>query len=141
MLSRNPERYRLARCAVVSDGPEVVVSEGRRKPTSVLIIEDEALVASYIEQVLEESGFVVAGIAASGTEALSLAAENRPSLALVDIRLTGPIDGIDLACQLRERYGVPAIFLSGAIDVATRKRAEEAKPLYCVPIRYEFGLA
>ena len=100
---------------------------------SILIVEDEALVASYIEEVLAESGFRVAGIAASGPEALSLAAESRPSLALVDIRLTGPIDGIELACQLRERFAVPAIFLSGLIDAQTAERARMAQPLGFLP--------
>ena len=72
---------------------EVVAKAGASKPTSILIVEDEALVASYIEEVLAESGFRIAGIAASGPEALSLAEETQPRLALVDIRLTGPIDG------------------------------------------------
>src|SRR5437660_9808024 len=98
---------------VPSSGFEVVAGTSASKPVSILIVEDEALVASYIEEVLGESGFRVAGIAASGTEGLSLAAEHRPALALVDIRLTGSIDGIELACLLRERFDVPAIFLSG----------------------------
>ena len=114
---------------VASDKSQVVAPLGRNKPVSILIVEDEALIASYIEEVLAESGFRIAGIAASGTEALSLAAAERPSLALVDIRLTGSIDGIDLACRLRERFEVPAIFLSGAIDAQTMRRAQTAKPL------------
>src|SRR5207249_1527819 len=114
---------------VASDGFQVVSPSDRSKPVSILIVEDEALVASYIEEVLGESGFRVAGIAASGTEALSLAAENRPALALVDIRLTGPIDGIELACQLRQKFDMPAIFLSGLVDQETAKRAEAAQPL------------
>ena len=105
----------------------------RSKPISILIVEDEALVASYIEEVLAESGFRVAGIAASGPEALSLAAEGRPALALVDIRLTGPIDGIELACQLRQKFDVPAIFLSGLIDRDTTERAQAARPLGFLP--------
>ena len=84
-----------------------------RKPVSILIVEDEALVASYIEEVLGESGFHVAGIAASGPEALSLADEAGPALALVDIRLTGPIDGIELACLLRQKYAT-------AVDLSLR---------------------
>jgi CheY-like chemotaxis protein len=96
---------------------------------SILIVEDEALLASYIEDVLAGSGFRVAGIAASGPEALSLTAESRPAIALVDIRLTGPIDGIELACLLRHRFAVPAIFLSGQVDAETMQRAEAAQPL------------
>ena len=44
-----------------SDEFEVVAKAGASKPTSILIVEDEALVASYIEEVLAESGFRVAG--------------------------------------------------------------------------------
>ena len=107
----------------------MVAPPDRSKPVSILIVEDEALIASYIEEVLGGSGFRVAGIAASGPEALSLAAENRPSLALVDIRLTGPIDGIELACLLRQRFSLPAIFLSGLADADTTARAQSAQPL------------
>ena len=114
---------------VPSSGFEVVAGTSASKPTSILIVEDEALVASYIEEVLAESGFRVAGVAASGPEALSLAEETQPRLALVDIRLTGPIDGIELACQLREKFAIPAIFLSGLIDARTTERARAAHPL------------
>jgi two-component system, response regulator PdtaR len=114
---------------MTSDELQVVVPPDTSKPVSILIVEDEALVASYIEEVLGESGYRIAGIAGSGPEALSLAAETGPSLALVDIRLTGPIDGIELACQLRRNFGVPAIFLSGFVDAETTKRAEAAQPL------------
>ena len=112
---------------------QVVAPHDRSKPISILIVEDEALIASYIEEVLGESGFRVAGIAASAPEALSLAAENSPDLALVDIRLTGPLDGIDLACKLRERFAVPAIFLSGLMDAQTAARARAAHPLGFLP--------
>jgi two-component system, response regulator PdtaR len=118
---------------LASDGFQVVAPKDRSKPISILIVEDEALIASYIEEVLGESGFRVAGIAASGHEALSLAAETNPDLALVDIRLTGPIDGIELACQLREKFAVPAIFLSGLFDAQTTERARKAQPLGFLP--------
>jgi two-component system, response regulator PdtaR len=114
---------------VANSGSQVVAPRDGSKLVSVLIVEDEALIASYIEEVLNESGFHVAGIAASGTEALSLAAEAKPALALVDIRLTGPIDGIELACLLRQKYGVPSIFLSAVIDGETTERAQAAQPL------------
>jgi two-component system, response regulator PdtaR len=99
------------------------------KMVSILVVEDEALIASYIEEVLGEAGFHVAGIAASGQEALSLAAETEPALALVDIRLTGPIDGIELACLLRDKFAVPSIFLTGVVNAETTERARAARPL------------
>ena len=112
-----------------ADGVQVVAAVETAKPPTILIVEDEALVAANIEDVLAESGFRVAGVAASAAEAMSLADEHRPRLALVDIRLTGPVDGIELACRLREQFGVPSIFLSGLIDSAITARAKAAQPL------------
>jgi CheY-like chemotaxis protein len=106
------------------------VSEGgRRSPINLLVVEDEALVASYIRDVLEESGFVVTGVASSGPEAISLATEESIDLALVDIKLAGPMDGIEVARLLRDRFEVPSIFLSGLYDPATMERAKVAAPL------------
>jgi CheY-like chemotaxis protein len=113
---------------VTVDGRQVVASAETSKPATILIVEDEALVASSIEEVLAELGFHVAGIAASGPEALSLAAQSQPALALVDIRLTGPIDGIELACRLRQELRVPSIFVTGLADAETAQRAQAAQP-------------
>jgi CheY-like chemotaxis protein len=112
-----------------SDGVEVVATTETAKSPTILIVEDEALIAANIEEVLAESGFHVAGVASSATEALSLAHEHRPQLALVDIRLTGSVDGIELACRLREEFDVPSIFLSGLFDAAITDRARRAQPL------------
>jgi CheY-like chemotaxis protein len=107
----------------------VVAAAEIAKPPSILIVEDEALIAANIEEVLEESGFRVAGVASSALEALSIADEQRPQLALVDIRLSGDMDGIELACRLRDEYAVPSIFLSGLFDATITTRAERAHPL------------
>ncbi|HVH77335.1 MAG TPA: response regulator [Stellaceae bacterium] len=109
--------------------PQMVSPNRRGKPVAILVVEDEALIASYITEVLAESGFAVAGIASSGPEALSLAGDMQPTLALVDIRLPGPMDGIEVAGLLRERLAVPTIFLSGMTDAATIARARAAQPL------------
>jgi DNA-binding NarL/FixJ family response regulator len=95
----------------------------------LLIVEDEVLLASSLEELLSDSGFEVVGIAGSAATALSLAGERHPALALIDICLVGPVDGIELACQLREQYRMPAIFLSGLADPETKERALQAQPL------------
>ena len=95
----------------------------------LLIVEDDVLLVSSLEELLSDSGFEVVGAVGSASTALSLAEERRPELALIDIRLVGPIDGIELARQLRNRFQVPAIFLSGFADPETRERALLAQPL------------
>ena len=92
----------------------------------ILIVEDDPLVASYIADVLHESKFQVAGVASSGAEALSVARETRPEIALIDIRIAGPMDGIEVAGALREQFGIGAIFLTGMDDPSVAQRAKAA---------------
>jgi DNA-binding NarL/FixJ family response regulator len=94
----------------------------------VLVVEDEALVGAYIADVLQESGFEVIGIASTGREALSIARDTGADIALVDITLTGPLDGIEVACFIRDLYGIGTIFLSGASDPDVVARAGQAQP-------------
>jgi CheY-like chemotaxis protein len=114
---------------MTSDRVQVVSHPDTGKPASVLIVEDEALIASFIDAMLGISGFRVVGIAGSGPEALVLAAETRPALALVDIHLNGPPDGAELACLLRDRLAIPVIFVSGLVDREVLQRAKAARPL------------
>ena len=95
----------------------------------LLILEDDVLLVSSLEELLSDSGFEVVGTVGSAATALSLAEERQPELALIDIRLVGPIDGIELARQFRNRFQIPAIFLSGLADPETRERALLAQPL------------
>jgi DNA-binding NarL/FixJ family response regulator len=94
----------------------------------VLVVEDEALVGAYIADVLQESGFEVIGIASTGREALSIARDAGADIALVDITLAGPLDGIEVACFIRDLYGIGTIFLSGASDPDVVARAGQAQP-------------
>jgi DNA-binding response OmpR family regulator len=103
-------------------------SESSQTQVGVLVIEDDPLVASYIAEVLVESGFRVAGLASSGAEALSIAGSADAALALVDIRLAGPMDGIEVACTIREQHNIGAIFLTGIDDPEIRARAAAAAP-------------
>lgn len=98
-------------------------------PARLLIVEDDGLLASSLEELLSDSGFEVVGTAGSAATALLLAGERNPRLAIVDIRLIGPIDGIELAQQLRDQFRIPTTFLSGLADPETRERAALAHPL------------
>ena len=93
----------------------------------VLVLEDDSLVAS-LRDVLELGGCEVTGIAASVNDALRLAETTKPDLAIVDVRLAGPRDGIEGAELLRQQFGIPVIFLTGDIDEATARRASAIDP-------------
>jgi CheY-like chemotaxis protein len=95
----------------------------------ILVVEDEYLVALELEHHLQQAGFTVVGIASSAEEALEFATSEKPDLAVMDIRLAGPQDGINAAIHLRSQLGIPSIFATAHADEATRKRGEAAQPL------------
>jgi len=69
--------------------------------TKVLVVEDEGIVAMDLRRALEGFGYQVPAMAISGSEALEMARETRPDIVLMDIRLEGQMDGIDVALPLR----------------------------------------
>ncbi|MDX2102724.1 MAG: response regulator [Alphaproteobacteria bacterium] len=98
-------------------------------PLTVLIVEDDALIAMGFAAALEDLGHRILGPVADLDTALALAAADRPMCALVDVRLGASADGVDVALALRERFDVPSLFVSGTLDAETRARAESAKPI------------
>jgi DNA-binding NarL/FixJ family response regulator len=66
---------------------------------------------------------------AGADEAIAIAAEVTPRIAIVDIRLIGQRDGVDAAIQLLKDFGVRSIFATAHDDPSIRTRADEAKPL------------
>lgn len=79
---------------------------------SILVVEDEALVALQIETFLETAGYAVMGVADSISTALDIVAHRKPELALVDVNLVGGDSGIELARRLRE-HDVPVLLATG----------------------------
>jgi len=99
-----------------------------RRAPSVLIVEDEAIVAQDLRQTLTEQGFDAFAVASSADEAIATAADKRPDVVLMDIRIKGPTDGIAAARALRERFGTPIIFLTAHADAGTVERAKGSDP-------------
>ena len=94
----------------------------------ILIVEDESIVAMDLQQEVQKFGCEVVGLAESAEEALMAVEENRPDLALMDVRIEGSMDGIQTARLLRDVYRVPAIFLSSYSDELTISRAARGMP-------------
>jgi diguanylate cyclase (GGDEF)-like protein len=93
---------------------------------TVLVVEDQRIVAMDLQHQLRALGYSAPATAASGSEALRLAEELRPDLVLMDVRIKGPMDGVMTAARLREQLDVPVIFVTAHADDATLARAKQS---------------
>lgn len=93
----------------------------------ILIVEDEAIVALELEHRLGRQGYVIAGTARTADEALATIAAQPIDLVLLDLRLGGKRDGIDVARELRE-LDIPFVFLTAHGDDETLARVKAVEP-------------
>ncbi|MGA3026759.1 MAG: sigma 54-interacting transcriptional regulator [Bryobacteraceae bacterium] len=93
------------------------------------MVEDERITGEDLRDILTELGYVVVDVVSSGAEAILLAEENAPDLALMDIRIKGDMDGTEVARIFRTRFNIPVIYLTAHADNATLERAKLAQPL------------
>ncbi len=94
----------------------------------ILIVEDERIIAKGIKQQVQQLGYDVSGLVASGEAAIEHAGEYHPDMALIDIYLAGAMDGIEAAKQLQSRFGIPILYLTALTDNETLQRAKITEP-------------
>jgi CheY-like chemotaxis protein len=97
----------------------------RQKPTKVLIIEDETVIALDLSDIVDRAGHTVAGVATTKAEAVRLAAETRPGLVLADVQLQDGSSGIDAVREIIAQAPVPVVFITAFPEqVLTGERPE-----------------
>ncbi len=96
--------------------------------TSVLIVEDEGIIAENLRELLTSLEYDAYAVASSSEEAVACASERCPDVVLMDIRIKGKLDGIATAQLLNERFDVPIIYLTAHADAATIDRAKKTGP-------------
>src|SRR5262249_53667965 len=95
---------------------------------TVLVVEDEGVVALDIAAQVGALGYDVVGTAASGKDAIEKTRAHRPDVVLMDVRLQGEMDGPAAAEQIHAWSDVPVIFLTAFADDATLGRIREDDP-------------
>ncbi|MBP2314650.1 response regulator [Azospirillum soli] len=90
-----------------------MTSPDETNPTRVLIIEDEPLIVLDLRSILTELGCTVCAVAGTADEAVAAAKRHTPDLILADIRLPGPVDGIDAVKMIQTIRPVPVLFVTG----------------------------
>lgn len=83
-----------------------------QRPTLVLIIEDEPVIALNLADIVRRAGHTVVGVATTKDEAVALALETRPGLVLCDIQLRDRSSGLDAAREILEKMSAPVIFIT-----------------------------
>jgi len=113
----------------LGSGEQERAREGNRMgPVRILVVEDEFITATDIQNSLKRMGYDVPAIVDSGDEAIRKAGELTPSLVLMDITLKGQMNGIEAAKEIRGRYDIPVIYLTAHSDESTFRGALVAEP-------------
>lgn len=94
----------------------------------ILVVVDEIIVAEDIKDSLEDLGYSVTDIADSGIEAIAKAAETKPDLVLMNIRLKENMSGVQAAEKIWNNFHIPIVFLTAHSDIKTIQQAKLASP-------------
>ncbi|MDO7875681.1 response regulator transcription factor [Hymenobacter sp. ASUV-10] len=100
-------------------------------PPVVLLVENDPVWATLLADVLRQEGATVLGPAATAAEARALcaAAHPAPTLAVLDIGLDGPEDGLALGRWLHQQRGLPLLYCTALDDAARFHEARLTTPL------------
>lgn len=94
----------------------------------VVIAEDERIIALGLSSLLKKMGHDVRELCSSGEKCISSVERERPDVVFMDIRMEGPMDGIEAARVVRDRFGTPVVFTTAFDDSGTRARAAAVGP-------------
>jgi|MTBAKSStandDraft_1061840.scaffolds.fasta_scaffold00006_356 signal transduction histidine kinase len=121
---------------MTADGKETAAGANRRAP-AILVVDDERVIGMALTASLGRLGYVSAGLAGNGEEAVRLCGEKHPDLVLMDVRLQGEMDGVEAAERINRLFGTPIIFLTAFWDEETVTRAKRSGPYAFLVKPYE----
>jgi two-component system, response regulator PdtaR len=99
-----------------------------QKDTKILIVEDEAITAMYLQMRLKKLSYNVVKPVGSGENAIQIAHKESPNFILMDIGLAGKLDGIQTAREILQFSDAYIIFMSGYNDDDLREQVSLLKP-------------
>lgn len=94
----------------------------------ILVVEDEGLIALCLKRYLEQLGYEVSALVATGEDAVLEAQMNPPDLVLMDITLKGKINGIEATKQINIFSNAPIVYITGHSDIDQWQKAKVTEP-------------
>jgi len=107
------------------------------KMKSILIVEDELIIAANLSLQLTHLGYEVIGIIPRAEEVLFQISKQIPDIILMDINLKGDLDGIEVVHLIQKEYKIPIIYLTANSNEAHFNRAKETNPYAFVSKPYK----
>lgn len=95
------------------------------KEKSILIVEDEVIIAENLVLRLNSLGYETLPYVGTGAKTLELLKNTTPDLILMDINIKGDIDGIELTKEITGNYSIPVVYLTSLSDELTISRAKK----------------
>ena len=95
---------------------------------SILIVEDELLIAEHISRILQSAGYSNIHVAINVDEAVSIIRDQTPQVVLTDIMLGSSKTGIDLGSLLQNDYKLPFIYITSHSDPEILSKAKHTHP-------------
>lgn len=96
---------------------------------TILIVEDEPIVALDIKSTLSKLGYIITDCVANYDDALSSIKSNEPDLIFMDIHLENSKNGIEIAKEVKKSKNIPIIYLTAFSDDETIQKAIETNPI------------
>jgi CheY-like chemotaxis protein/DNA-binding PadR family transcriptional regulator len=96
--------------------------------SKILVVDDEAIITMQLEERLNAMGYTVAGMSASGEDAIEKARRLTPDLVLMDIVMPGKLNGIEAARTIAGELGIPVVFVTSYADDTIIEQAKQVGP-------------
>ncbi|WP_158858220.1 hybrid sensor histidine kinase/response regulator [Lunatibacter salilacus] len=94
----------------------------------ILITEDDTVSALLLKKALEKNHHEIIGMADSGEMALEILENNRADIVMMDINLSGKLDGIKTTEIINEKYNIPVVYLTASSDAETLQKVAVTNP-------------
>ncbi|KYG81383.1 LytTR family two component transcriptional regulator [Roseivirga ehrenbergii] len=106
-----------------------VINNDYDQSPRILIVEDEPFIAENLQEMLGIFGYEQTEIANSANQAIKAIKASLPDLILLDVKIKGDQDGIELGGIIHEQYKVPFVYITSYSDKETVNRAKHTRPL------------
>lgn len=106
-----------------------LISDSLFMTGKLLIVEDEFVIAQDIRRIATDLGHAVMGTVKSGEEAINALKKELPDLVLLDIKIIGSMNGIQLAKLIEKQFNLPYIYITSYSDTATLTEMNQTNPI------------